>query len=211
MWGGHRKLRYALIGLSMYTFHFDQSRLYAENFRLLQYAIAFKDLHNFFMPTEDYLKLFREEYLSFKLPLAEQFDVIGVHADNILRLMTFHNKIGARERIDKWESRNFPKTRAENIKILDDYLTLCEENHIRPIMFLPPMTEGYAKHFSKQKLDEFYYLVKKACGKHSSAIFIDGWKLQGFTDEDFFDVDHMNIQGAAKFSAFLNDFIESLE
>lgn len=47
---GHRKLRYALIGLSMYTFHFDQSRLYAENFRLLQYAIAFKDLHNFLCP-----------------------------------------------------------------------------------------------------------------------------------------------------------------
>lgn len=163
------------------------------------------------MPTEDYLKLFREEYLSFKLPLVEQFDVTGVHADNILRHMTFNNKISARERIDKWKNRNFPKTRTENIKILDDYLTLCEENDIRPIMFLPPMTEGYAKYFSKQKLDEFYYLVKKACGKHSSAIFIDGWKLQGFTDEDFFDVDHMNVRGAAKFSAFLNDFIESLK
>ena len=209
--GGIERLRYALIGLAPYSFHFDQSRLYAENFRLLQYAITFKDLHNFFVPIEDYLNFFREDYLNFKLPLIEQFDVTGVHADNILRLMTFHNKIGARERIDKWESRNFSKTRAENIKILDDYLTLCEENNIRPIMFIVPMTEGYVKHFSRQKLDEFYYLVKKACGKHSSAIFMDGWKLQGLTDSDFFDIDHMNVQGATKFSAFLNDFIESLE
>lgn len=90
-------------------------------------------------------------------------------------------------------------------------MTLCEENNIRPIMFLPPMTEGYMKYFSRQKLDEFYYLVEQACRKHSSAIFIDGWRLQGFTDEDFLDVDHMNIRGAAKFSAFLNDFIESLK
>ncbi|MBR3747104.1 MAG: hypothetical protein IKN27_09120 [Selenomonadaceae bacterium] len=208
--GGGGTLRYALIGLAPYSFHYDQSKFCSGSFRLLQYAMAFRDLHNFFMSVEDYCKIFREEYLSFKLPLIEQFDVTGVHSDNILRLMTFNQKLGARERIDKWANRNYPETRDENVQILDGYLTLCEQNRIRPIMFLPPVTEGYKKHFIKPMLDEFYYFVRQACKKHPSAIFIDSWKLQGLSDADFWDVDHLNIQGAAKFSIFLNDFIERL-
>ena len=93
----------------------------------------------------------------------------------------------------------------------NDYLTLCEENKIRPIMFLPPTTNCYKKYFNRQMLDEFYYLVGRACRKHTGAIFIDGWKLQGLTDADFYDVDHLNIQGAAKFSEFLNRCIEQID
>ena len=125
--------------------------------------------------------------------------------------MTPKNRLEARNEINAWAEKHYPETCAENIKILDDYLTLCEENNIRPIMFLPPMTEGYKKHFNKQIIDEFYYLVRQACKKHPLAIFIDGWKLPGMTDADFFDTSHMNITGAAKFSTFLNDFIENLE
>ena len=125
--------------------------------------------------------------------------------------MSFYSRFNARERIDVWKDRDFPETFKENVKILDDYLTLCEDTNVRPIMFLPPMTYGYMKYFSRKKLDEFYYLVREAQKKHSSAVFFDGWKLPFFPDNDFFDVDHMNIQGAAKFSTILNDFIEGLE
>ena len=90
-------------------------------------------------------------------------------------------------------------------------MTLCEEKNIRPIIFLMPTTEGDIKHFNKQRLDEFYYLVGQACKNHSSAVFVDGWKLQGLSDTDFYDVQHLNIQGAAKFSAYLNDIIEQLD
>ena len=77
-------------------------------------------------------------------------------------------------------------------------------------MLLMPMPEGYMKTYSRKRIDELRHFVGLACRKHQNAIFIDGWKLQGFTDRDFFDYGHMNLQGAAKFSAFLNDFIESL-
>jgi len=182
---------------------------------MTRYFIVFEDLHNFYVPTEDYRNFFRSEYFSFQMPL-EPFDMPfdinnPFYAKTTVLSMTPKSRLEARENIDTWTRKNYPETRDENIKILDDYLTLCEENHIRPIMFLPPTTEGYKKHFSRQKLDEFYYLVREACRKHSSAIFIDTWKLQGMTDADFCDVEHLNIQGAAKFSAYLNNFIEYLE
>ncbi|MBR4904697.1 MAG: hypothetical protein IKZ53_08490 [Selenomonadaceae bacterium] len=211
--GGHNKFCYALIGLAPYTFHYDQTKTHnpLNHCRLWQYLIAFNDLHNFYAPIEDCKKIFRTEYLNAKLHL-EPFDINNPYMTPKVtqRFMTPQNRLEARKTIDAWNKKYFLETRAENIKILDDYLTLCEENNILPIMFLPPMTKGYEKYFSRQILNEFYYLIEQACQKHSSAIFIDGWKLQGLTDTDFHDVDHLNHLGATKFSSFLNDFIESL-
>ena len=208
--GGHKRIRYALIGLAAYVFHYDQSKS-LNHLRLWQYLIALGDLHNFHMSVEVCKKFFREEYLSTKIPL-EPFNVNNPYlAKPPMSFMTPQSRLEVRNSAELWTEKNYPETRDENVKILDEYLTLCEDNNIRPIMFLPPSTEGYKKHFGKKKLDEFYYLVRQACRKHSSAIFIDGWKLQGVTDADFYDYGHMNIQGAAKFSSFLNDFIERLD
>ena len=110
-----------------------------------------------------------------------------------------------------WLKKIYPKTRDENVKILDDYLTLCETNSIRPIMVRVPVSEKYMAKFNKQLLEEFYLLVEQACQKHLTACFIDGWKLKDFTYDDFYNHEHLNVHGAAKFSAYLNDFIEQLE
>ena len=218
--GGHKRIRYALIGLAPYSFHYDQSSATNMQFSLTQYLIAFDDLHNFFLSPDVYRQFFRREYLSTKVSL-EPFDVNNVFfgktmlqtyfTENALQLMKNTDALNVRDSVDKWAEKTYPETRDENIKILDEYLTLCGDNNIRPIMFLAPMSEVYKKYFSRQKLDEFYWLVRQACKKNPTAIFIDGWKLQGITDADFRDIDHMNIMGAAKFSSFLNDFIERLD
>ena len=169
-------------------------------------------MHNFWLPVEKYLKLFNEDYLKIKLPIEiNEINCVTPVDDNNIQTIQPAARLSWRERIDKWADRNFIETRTENIKILDNYLTLCEINGVRPIMFIPPFTQAYMKNFSKEKLDEFHYLVKQIMKAHSMAVFINGWKLGGFTDEDFFDVDHMNIRGSAKLSTILNNVIEQLE
>ena len=175
-----------------------------------QYTMCFDDTHNFCLTAKEYRNLFREDFWQSSIPL-DGFDPSNPYFHlSVSKVQGQRERLKARNRIEEWTDRNFPETVAENRKILDDYLTLCEENNIRPIMFLPPMTEGYKKYFSKQKLDEFYFYVRESLKKHSSAVFLDGWQLD-FGDENFFDVDHMNIMGAARFSAVLNNFIEELE
>lgn len=210
--GGHSRIRYALIGLAPYSFHYDLSNTFGYRYIILQYLIALNDLHNFFIPIDTYKKFFNENYLATKIPLEylnpnNPYDTISQQIQFISQKV----RLNARNTIDGWATKDYPRTRDENVKILDDYLMLCEANNIRPIMFLPPMTEGYMKHFNKQKLDEFYYLTEQACKKHSSAVFVDGWELQGLNDTDFYDVYHLNIKGAAKFSAYLNNIIEQLD
>ena len=199
-----------MICLAPYSLHYDESKTISQNCRILQYVIALNDVHNFWLPIEKYKSLLRDDYLNFKLPLENEMNSVTPLSTEVHHI-SLAGRLAARERIDVWKDKYFPETLKENVKILDDYLTLCEENNVRPIIFTAPMTYGYMKYFSKKKLDELHCVIADALRKHSVAIFLDGWKLQGFSDDDFFDVDHMNIQGAAKFSMILNDFIEKLE
>ena len=198
--------KYALIGLAPYSFNYDQSVGYDFNYSLLQYFIAFQDLHNFHMSAEDYKNLFNEDYLSQEITF-EDFNKLEESVENIS--MPFENNVLVREYVERWNNRNFPGTRAENIKILDNYLTLCEKNNVRPIMFLFPCSSGFKKHFSNERLGEFHKIINDALQRHASAKFFDGWKIQGFSDENFSDAEHFNLHGAENFSVILNEFIKN--
>ena len=209
--GGRGNIKFALIGLGPYSFHWDLSKTSNGNFRVPQYLSAFNDLHNFWLPIEEYKKIFRSEYLNYKMP----YDARGMNcvADvgNTLQHIERKIRINARKSVDLWKNKSYPETRKENIKIFDEYLTLCDKNNVRPIIFLPPLSDVYKKHFNRKIFEEFYYFIGEAQRKHRGAIFLDGWKLPGFSDDDFSDNGHLNIQGAAKFSTILNGVIENLE
>lgn len=173
--------------------------------RILPHFIAFNDLHNFPVPVDVYKKFLREEWLTKKYPI-EKVNLNGVKSQKIISQEEI-----ADGKTKTWEGKSYPETRDENVKILDSYLTLCEENNVRPIMFRVNTSEKYMANFNKQLLDEFNILIEQACRKHPSAFFIDGWKWRGITYNDFYNHAHLNVHGAAKFSAYLNDFIEKLE
>ena len=206
------KIRYALINLAPYSFHYDLSQSTNLQFLMLHYFTAFGDLHNFHVTVDEYRKFLREKYLMMRLPL-EPFDLNDPFCmKSPLRFMTPKTKLRALKKRKKVGMKNYPATRDENVKILDEYLTLCEQNNIRPIIILTPMSELYMKHYPKKNISEFRFLVDRACRKHSSAIFIDGWEIDNLmTDRDFYDYGHMNIAGAAKFNMFLNEFICGVE
>lgn len=204
--GGHSTLRYTLIGLVSYSFHYELLRIFRYRCIFFPYFIALNDLHNFTVSADDYKNFFSEEYLTKKLPL------------NTFKAATPYVALSAKvidqKTLDAGVNpfrRYFPETRDENVKILDDYLTLCEENNIRPIMFMTPVTEIFMEIFKNRMMEEFRDLVEQACQKHPTAKFVDGWKLNSITQTDFFDCEHLNIHGAAKFSAYLNDIIEQLD
>ena len=204
-YGGHSKLKYALIGLAPYSFHFDLSQAFVLKNRLLPYFIAFNDIHNLPIPIDVYKKFLREEWLAQKVSI-EKVNINGVKSSKVMNAPLQTNS-----GIRPWTGKYYPKTRDENIKILDDYLTLCEENGIRPVMFMAPLTEKYMENFNPQLLEDFYALLEQARQKHPTAVFVNGYKWHGITYADFYDHQHVNMHGAAKFSAYLNDFIEQLE
>ena len=207
-----KRTKYVLIGLAPYSFHHDLSKTYAFVWRLLPYFNALNDLHNFWMPKEKYRALFHPAFLDIKLGY-EGFDETNVYGEKLpgVKNMDINTHIKARDEIEKWTTKNFPESRKENIKIFDEYLKLCERKKVQPIIFLPPMTEGVKKYFNREILEDFFTLVNKATKKHSSAIFFNGWDLEGFSNEYFYDMFHLNLNGAAKFSKIFNTLIEQIE
>ncbi|MBR5914579.1 MAG: hypothetical protein IKZ58_09485 [Selenomonadaceae bacterium] len=208
-----RHLKYALTEISPFIFHFDLSKTTIVN-SILEYLITFDDIHNFWLPIEEYRKLFREEFLNTRLPL-ENIDLNNLFYQkaDYPKCMDLNSRINARKRIDiLTKNKSYPETVKENVKIFDDYLTLCEENNVRSIIFHPPLHEAFMRYFNREALNEFYTLLGEVLKKHPSAVFFDGWKLKGLSSDEYYsDVDHMNINYAAKFSTILNDFIENLE
>ena len=205
-----KNLRYALIGLAPYSFHYDLSKTTDQGWRVVYYSLALNDTHNFWMSSDEIKKLFTQNFISYELPI-ENFDLNDTNSDKIeMQEMNLGARLRTRDRAEIWSNKNYPETFAENIKIFDDYLTLCEENNIRPIILITPVTEGYKKFFSKEKITEFHEIISAAIEKHSTAIFVDGWKIEQFADIDFFDSDHLNRLGAAKFSVILNNAIEQM-
>lgn len=209
--GGSGYVKYALIGLAQYSFHYDLSKAYGNGGRIFQYYITFDDVHNFWLPKEKFSDLFNEQYLATTLQ-GEILDVNNIYGEKVgLQFMDWEKQFNVRKSIDDWKNKSYPETVEENVKILDDYLTLCEEKNVRPIIFLAPLTRGYKKYFNRKMINEFYYLVREAQKKHSTTIFLDGWSLPNFSDRDFYDSSHLNAQGAAKFSVILNGIIEQIE
>ena len=205
MRGGHTAIRYALIGLAPYVFHFDLSKTYIFKSRVLPYLIAFNDIHNLPTPFEFYRNLLREDWLTQK-PSIEKVNLNGVKSKRVIEQKVIENG-----RTTNWDKKYYPQTRDEYIKILDDYLTLCEENNIQAIMVRMRNSDKYIKNFNPTMLEEYNNFVEEALKKHPDARFVDGWKWNGVTYEDFYDHGHMNFKGAAKFSAWLNEYIEQLE
>ena len=208
----NKNLKYALIGITPFVFHYDVTRHYSCSFRLFQYLIAFNDLHNFPITLDKYRNRFNEDFLNTKL------DFSGITVESVLgtplpmQSFTPQSRMFQRSYVELFSQRDgYPETCQEYVKILDDYLTLCEKNNVRPVIFTPPITYCYKKYSNPKILDEFYVLMSESQKKHTSAVFFDGWKSDGFSDEYFYDVGHMNIKGAAKFSTLLNGVIEELE
>ena len=208
---GGRNFRYAIITLGHFGFHWDFSMVYTVSHNILDYTVALNDLHNFYLPPEQYKSLFNENFLAYKLPF-EDFDINNVMLEkNPMHVMDFTAHLKEREIIEIWNTVYFPKTREENLKTFDDYLALCREKNVRPIICTSPVSECYKKYFSKKMISEFNHDINEFLKKYPEAVFLEGADMQGFDDSDFYEINHLNTKGAAKFSTILNGVIEKLE
>ena len=211
--GGGGRLRYALIGLMPYTFDYDVSRTVANSWLMLQWFLYFRDLHNFCMSVEDYSSLFSKKFLDggYVKPSETPIDLNNVYSDKTANRIIAEGRISTRKAAEKWLKKRYPKTIEEYKKILDDYLTLCDGNGIKPILFLPPRTAAYVEVFDNNFLNEFYANLIEIMSRHPTAVFFDCWRVPNLPDDDFSDPIHMNVMGGAKFSYVLNQFVMQFE
>ncbi|CDM68815.1 hypothetical protein CM240_1657 [Clostridium bornimense] len=69
------------------------------------------------------------------------------------------------------------------------------------------VSKYYTKYFSERIENEFFSIINEI-GKLYDFQYIDYFRSELFTDDDFVDVSHLNGDGATKFTKVLNSMIK---
>ena len=99
-----------------------------------------------------------------------------------------------------WQSTN------RNIGALHSIAGWCRQQRVALVLLMPPVTQAYTQKASAWQL-AFVDSVVNSCQQRYGAVVIDYSCDRRFTDLDFFDSDHLNDQGATKFTHILRDRI----
>lgn len=124
----------------------------------------------------------------------------GHFTDNSIHRARFHSN---RRRSD----RNMENNR----KAVDRILDLLQHSSIQSLWVIPPTVETYRKALSTQARDDLKKF-RNYLSKHPSVSIIDlaAWNADHLTRNDFFDADHLNVNGAKKLSSHLNQLVNQL-
>ncbi|WP_244834818.1 DUF1574 domain-containing protein [Clostridium sp. BJN0001] len=202
-----QNLKYVIIGLSYYSFEYDMS-LSSQKYRTLLYYDAIKESHH--LKNTDYLlegmnitkKIAKNIFSYDKDGRLDKIDFMFTKK----RIYLLSDEKG-KEQAERDCNKNYPETVKENTKIFKDYLTLLKDNNIKPIVVVFPVSKYYSKYFSRRVKNEFENILNEVRKDYDFQL-IDYFDSDEFTDDDFYDVSHLNNDGALKFTEILNNIIK---
>ncbi|MGG1616002.1 hypothetical protein ACIFQM_11005 [Paenibacillus sp. NRS-1782] len=233
-----RNIKYCIIGMSYYSFHYDLSRSKKEAVNRINkvYYPIFKDSHHFEVKesvTSSEMNF--DNNLSFlyhiifnKIKLDQTIiDAVIVHDsyfnNNInrelfsllgnIRLedMDLSQKVAVGQQ--RAEQHNqllvHNETVKENTNVLKNLINYLNEERITPVVVAFPATEYYQNFFDPEFKAVFYEVMNSLANTHIFKL-VDLFDSDDFVESDFLDMDHLNEKGAIKVTNMLNIVLDSL-
>lgn len=95
----------------------------------------------------------------------------------------------------------------QNEKYVIEICRECEEKGINVILLTTPTHESYYRFLDTVQLKETVTFCRETECEFANVRYVNLLKDNRFTDDDFFDSDHVNERGAKKLTLILNDTI----
>ncbi len=95
------------------------------------------------------------------------------------------------------------KYRKENEENLENLIKNAQKNNVKIILVTPPVFASYARHIDSQIYEYMQGATKEISEKYTTSYF-NYLEDTRFVESDYSDVDHLNTQGAEKFSRIVN-------
>lgn len=92
----------------------------------------------------------------------------------------------------------------KNLEYLNALISWSQTHHITVLLFLPPAHTAYRKHLNPDQLQLTIELSEELEETYSNCRYLNLLSDSSFTDEDFFDADHLNENGAIKLTELLD-------
>ncbi|MBX0359451.1 nucleoside-diphosphate sugar epimerase/dehydratase [Halobacillus sp. Nhm2S1] len=193
-------IKYALIGLAYFSFHFNLSlskeKHLVERYAVLKWRGIKHNQTKFIIGHERMRDLFVDDFLN-------KFDQLDQN-------VSFDREKLKKEQKDLAKlhsSKDYPKTVKENKVHLHNLVKLLLSKNITPIFVIHPQAKPYREYFRKDMVDEFHQIVNDFKQKYKIEE-VNLFSSQKFTQDDFYDVHHLNTRGAKKVSRILNDYLK---
>ena len=95
----------------------------------------------------------------------------------------------------------------ENYKILEAIVELCQEKEVKVILVTMPAYESYVQHLDQNQLDKTMAAATYMESKYRNCTYFNFLTDNRFKRSDFLDADHLNCQGAEKFSKLIDSLL----
>ncbi|OGS73814.1 MAG: hypothetical protein A3G95_04825 [Flavobacteria bacterium RIFCSPLOWO2_12_FULL_31_7] len=95
----------------------------------------------------------------------------------------------------------------KNVKSLQKIITLCQKNKTKVVFITTPTHVSYYKNLNRIQIEKTIKTIWELVKNNPNCEYINMLTSEKFTNEDFYDADHLNEIGAKKLSLFLNKFV----
>lgn len=213
-------LKYCIIGLTPYSFHYDLSLTENEILknRTNIYYSFYKEYHDYRNKNidielyNDFESKINKIFInSYKQIIMKFFRYEYEKKWHGIRLGKINRKKMSRNDIEfeiRHESNmNYSVVINNNHNILTKYIEMLIDNNIEPIIVICPAINLYKYNFSETIYDQFNNVINSVKSKYDVQI-LNYFDCNYFTEDDFYDPSHLNIYGAQKFTKVLQKRIE---
>ena len=95
-----------------------------------------------------------------------------------------------------------------NTNRLKDIIEKCNKSNIEVILLITPVTKQYTEGIKQEKWNKIVSVCERLDKKYSNTMFLNLFQDPRFTENDMFDSDHLNEEGAKKCSLILNSLLQ---
>lgn len=97
----------------------------------------------------------------------------------------------------------------ENTRTLEKIISLCKKKKLKILFLTTPTHSSYYKNINTKQLEKTTQTLTQLTQKNANCTYFNLLKSNWFTNEDFYDADHLNEIGAKKLSKYINQKINS--
>lgn len=96
----------------------------------------------------------------------------------------------------------------ENIAVLESIIAKCKSKGIRVVLVIIPVSKNYAARVNKKKIDKIFKCTALLQKMNSNVSCLNLFNDSRFTNDDFYDADHLHNVGAEKCSLIVAHFLK---
>ena len=140
-------------------------------------------------------------------------DSLGWQVGNVKEHRTTGWYLNGKERADRHtkDLRLCQDNLRNNTRLVKEVITQCASRNIKVLLLTTPTCYTYYENVNHAQLEIMQNFCDSMAYTYDNVSYLNMFTDSRFTEDDFFDADHLEAEGAIKFTKILNDYISQKE